>query len=114
MSDDTLTNVCEDLLQLRDEVAQSEFRPSADTICDRLGVLASRVELLEACYSQPQSGGADGSQGSEAENDAAGPEHEVSGSTHADTPRAEVDDATVHTKRKQGPTTKNVRARKSR
>lgn len=56
MSDDTLTKVCEDLLQLRDEVAQSEFRPSAETICERLGVIASRIDLLEACYSQPHSG----------------------------------------------------------
>lgn len=57
MNDDSLTRVCEDLLQLRDEVAQSEFRPSAEDICHRLTAAVTRIE---ACYSQPQQGVSDG------------------------------------------------------
>jgi hypothetical protein len=43
---DTLTAVCEDLIQLRDEIADSEFRPAADEIMARLTLITQRIEAI--------------------------------------------------------------------
>ena len=45
---DSLTAICEDLLQLRDEIADPTYRPAADEICARLTLIASRVEALDS------------------------------------------------------------------
>lgn len=44
--DDSLTAICADLLQLRDEIADTTFRPPADEICARLTLIASRIDAL--------------------------------------------------------------------
>ena len=105
MTDDRLTTICEDLIALRDDVADNERRPSATDICRRLTTAITRIE---ACYALPQSGGASGSESGDTQTEP-NPGHEVSGQADAETPGTEVTDATVHTSDIQSPSEEDVR-----